>query len=620
MLGELERTRELPAAVPVSWRPRQTLALGAAALIALALAAAVGYALGRRSGATGTATAPPSRLAILAPSLGGTGATALHRQLAFTPDGSGIVFVVGRPDGMNALAYQRLDAAAPVPIQGSDRMADPLVSPDGRWLIAYGDTTAAGATPEQGFRLPIGGGSPSALASNVDIRYAGWAADGALWYTPVSDQRLHRLGPDGRVSVRFPDHAGMRLQQVIEGGRAALIVRAPLGTASGPLFVLDLRSGKETPLIDNPVIEARYVTGQLIYVGTDGVLWAVPLDARNARLGGAPVQVATGVSLTGTGQAQLAAAPNGTVAYIPEEPRSLVFADRSGSLRMATTDRRSYHAPKFSPDGRRLSVDFTGGDGRDVWLLSLSQGTLSRATFDHDGHDAVWSPDGRSLTYTSFKSGNFGIYRVRPGTDAPAESLLASPLLGYTGQWLPDGSALVTVGQALRPGSGSDIALVPNGGRGPLKPLIANPLQTQYPAVSPDGRWLAYVSDQSGGQQVFVRPLAGGGEELQVSQQGGNEPVWGPNGRELFYRATNGNRVELAVAELRTAPELAVVSRRTLFSLEEILGTAPHANYDVSPDGKTFAMVKRSPATRIVVLQNLPELVRKLREASAPAQ
>jgi hypothetical protein len=105
-----------------------------------------------------------------------------------------------------------------------------------------------------------------------------------------------------------------------------------------------------------------------------------------------------------------------------------------------------------------------------------------------------------------------------------------------------------------------------------------------------------------------------------VSQQGGNEPVWGPNGRELFYRATNGNRVELAVAELRTAPELAVVSRRTLFSLEEILGTAPHANYDVSPDGKTFAMVKRSPATRIVVLQNLPELVRKLREASAPAQ
>src|SRR5207244_646512 len=217
--------------------------------------------------------------------------------------------------------------------------------------------------------------------------------------------------------------------------------------------------------------------------------------------------------------------------------------------------------------------------------LSLGQGTMSRATFDHDGHDATWTPDGRFLTYTSFKSGDFGIYRVQPGTDAPAESLLASPAIGYTGQWLPDGSGLVTVGNNLRPGSGADIALVTHGGRGPVEPVIASPMQTQYPAVSPDGRWLAYVSDQSGGQQVFVRPLAGTGEEIQVSQQGGSEPVWGPGGRELFYRRTTGSRLDLMVAALRTAPELEVVSRRALFPIDEIAGTAPHANFDVSPDG-----------------------------------
>jgi Tol biopolymer transport system component len=326
------------------------------------------------------------------------------------------------------------------------------------------------------------------------------------------------------------------------------------------------------------------------------------------------------VSLTGTGLAQLAVATNGTVAYIPEEPRSLVFADRAGTFRLATGERRSFHAPKFSPDGRRLSVDFTGSDGRDVWILSLGQGTMSRATFDRDGHDATWAPDGRFLTYTSFKSGTFGIYRVQPGTETPAESLLASPALGYTGQWLPDGSGLVTVGNNLRPGSGADIALVTHHGRGPVEPVIANALQTQYPALSPDGRLLAYVSDQSGGQQVFVRPLAGTGDEIQLSQQGGSEPVWGPGGRELFYRGTTGSRLDLMVAELRTAPELDVVSRRALFPIDEIAGTAPHANFDISPDGKTLAMVRRSPATRIVVLQNLPELVRHLRDASPGIQ
>jgi hypothetical protein len=117
-------------------------------------------------------------------------------------------------------------------------------------------------------------------------------------------------------------------------------------------------------------------------------------------------------------------------------------------------------------------------------------------------------------------------------------------------------------------------------------------------------------------QEVFVRALAGTGEEVQVSQQGGSEPVWGPDGHELFYRAAVGDRVELVLAELRTAPELEVISRRQMFSIDEIVGTSPHANYDIAPDGKTFAMVRRSPATRIIVLQNLPALVRNLREAS----
>ncbi|HSQ29714.1 MAG TPA: hypothetical protein VLN49_07690, partial [Gemmatimonadaceae bacterium] len=137
-----------------------------------------------------------------------------------------------------------------------------------------------------------------------------------------------------------------------------------------------------------------------------------------------------------------------------------------------------------------------------------------------------------------------------------------------------------------------------------------------YPAISPDGRWLAFNSDQSGQPEVYVRALAGNDEMVQVSQSGGSEAVWGPDGRELFYRGGEG-RPQLMVADVRTSPHLEVTSRRTLFAMSEMLGSNPHANYSISPDGKTFAMVRRSPATRIMVIQNLPELVRRLRGGGA---
>ncbi|HEY8256415.1 MAG TPA: protein kinase [Gemmatimonadales bacterium] len=621
LLGS-EGTMVLPAASPGQESRGRRVVPWAVGLVAAALAAGGGYALGHRSATPSRVMSPPSRLAILTPTLGGTGVPAIHRQIALTPDGSGIVFVALLPSGGNGLAYQSLDAQEPILVQGGARMVDPLISPDGRRMMVYGALDDAGGTPVRAYRLPLKGGTPAALPVEADSRWAGYTSDGGAWFTVASALGLYRLTPDNVVkkSAFFERTVGLRLQQVLDGDRRALMIRSPQGSGSGPVLALDLETGEETALVEVPAVEARYTAGHLVYVGGDGVLWAVPYDERANRLGGDPVQIATGVSLTGTSQAQIAVASNGTVAFIPEEPRSLFFADRAGSFRPAVAERHSFHAPKFSPDGRRVSVDFPSADGRDIWILSQGQGTLTRATFDRDAHDATWTHDGRFLTYTSFKSGAFGIYRARPGVDAPAESLIASPQLGYTGQWLPDGSGLVTVGQGLKPGSGPDIALVANGGRGPIEPVVATSFQTQYPALSPDGHWLAYVSDQSGGQQVFVRRLSGVGEEIQVSQQGGTEPLWAPGGHELFYRATAGDHLQLMAAELRLTPEPEVESRRMLFSLDDVVGSQPHSNYDISPDGKTFVMIRRSPATRIVVLQNLPELVRHLREANSATQ
>jgi Tol biopolymer transport system component len=178
---------------------------------------------------------------------------------------------------------------------------------------------------------------------------------------------------------------------------------------------------------------------------------------------------------------------------------------------------------------------------------------------------------------------------------------------------------VLTTGLNLRPSSGSDIAIVRNGGRGPVEPFVASPFSESYPALSPDDRWVAFVSEQSGTAEVYVRPFSGNGDQLQVSQAGGSEPVWGPDGRELFYRSQGEGEPKLMVAVVRTEPHFAVTSRQALFPVGDMMASAPHANYDISPNGRTFVMVRRSPSTRIMVIQNLPGLVRRLqgsREAS----
>ncbi len=400
---------------------------------------------------------------------------------------------------------------------------------------------------------------------------------------------------------------------IFPGEQTALANRRSLGSAAGPAFLLDLRSGEATPLLEQNVVDMRYAAGFLVYALTNGNLEAQPFDLAAMKITGNPVTIATGVSLTGTGVAQFDVANNGTVVYVPEDPRSLVLVDRSGGIRGAIGQNHNYHSPRFSPDGSRVALDFTSPDGRDVWLLRLLDGTLTRTTFLKDGHDPTWTPDGQFVSFISTRSGTLGVYRVRPGSTAPAESLFASPQLGYTGVWLKDQSAIVTAGTGIEGGSRTDIGIVRNGGRGPIEPLVATRFEEQYPAISPDNTWLAFASSQSGREEVYVRRLDGTGEQVQISLAGGAEPVWGPNGRELFYRASNGSGVDLVLARLQTTALLSVTSRETLFPVSEMATATPHANYDISPDGKTFVMVRLNPASRIMVLQNLPGLVATLR-------
>jgi eukaryotic-like serine/threonine-protein kinase len=596
--------------VPAERITSGSLAVGA--VLTALLFGLAGYAIGYRTGDFDIGSPPPSRLAMMVPNLGGTGIASLHRQIAMTPDGSAVVYVTQSEGGWNAVAYQSLDSESPTIIPGSRGLIDPLISPDGRQILGWSALPATGTF--RNVSLPIKGGTPTELPADIHVERADVRRDGTIFFTARLSGALRKLKPGENRSVEVGKIGnGMLFQQLLSDERRAFIIRAPLGTSAGPAVILDVETGKATPLVEGQVVEIRHAAGHVAYVTNDGSLWAAPFDEKRGTLKTAAVKIGTGVSLTGSGVAQFAMADNGNIAYIPEEPRWLALVDKDGKLRYATNDRHNFHSPRFSPDGTRISTDFSTSSGRDVWILSLTRGTMSRATFDGDGHDATWTPDSQFITYTSFIKG--GIFRTKPGGGATKDSLLSTQGVGYTGEWLPNGRQLVTTLTDVKPRSASDIGIIDGGGRGPLRPIIADEFQTMYPAVSPDGRWLAFVSDQSGSQEVYVRPLEGPGDDVQVSVSGGTEPVWSRDGRELFYRGNSERGTDLMAAAVRLSPVFDVLSQRTLFPVTDMAAAVPHANYDLSPDGRTFVMVRRSPSTRIVVIQNLPELLKSLRDA-----
>ena len=365
--------------------------------------------------------------------------------------------------------------------------------------------------------------------------------------------------------------------------------------------------------------------GLLVYVTAGGGVQAVPLRPSATPAEGPPVTVANNVAITGTAVAQFAVAPNGNVAYIPEEPASLVFVDRQRRQPARHPERRNFHHPLFSPDGRRLSLDFSSVEGRNVWILGLDQGTLSRATFDRDGHDATWTPDGRFLTYIAPVN--------RPGgvTLCCCVSAPAAPRRP-TRCWPPRPGVYRRLA-AGRQRVGDDCGQPPAGSRrARTRRRPARARRRHHPERRPgSARAAGGEPVQRAVRRRFARrPLdllrvgpvrpgrgvrAGSGGRAGPGAgvaDGGNEPIWSPDGRELYYRETQRGRAVSRRGRHRDhagargdPPEAALPDRRHRRH-------RPHANYDISPDGKTFVMVRRSPSARIVVMQNLPALVRRM--------
>jgi tRNA A-37 threonylcarbamoyl transferase component Bud32 len=588
-----------PGASPTA--RRRLVAVG---ITVMTLAAAGGWLLGR--GTVAPPALPPSRLAIVEP---GTSVAfnGVARTIDISSDGQLVVFAVNHPLGSRVLA-RRLDGNAGQVIPNTPNVAHLRLSPDGRFLYSgYGSATMQ--------RMPLAGGGWSPVPGIESTSFLAFAEDSTIWWGSHVGAGTYRHGPDGRDSLVFPTTV---IGQILPGGRHAVGLGQTTGSNSGIAQLMDLRTGEVSTLFGNPIVEVRYTMGYLVYVRPDNVMAAVPFDPRSGHVTGAHVEIASDVSVSGIGFAQFAVAENGTVAYIPGSESDLVRVSRDGQVRVLLEERRRYHSPRISPDARRIAFDHVSSDGRDVWIWSEGTGDLTRATFQRDAHDPVWTLNGRGLYYLAGNGARLDIFRTQLGTTAAPKAESTRVAISYTGTPLGNDAGFLTtvLGNA---GRGLDIVrLGPRGSA--VDTLLATAADESYVVPSPDGRWFAYVSDHSGRPEVYLRALTGSDIQLQVSVDGASEPVWSRDGRELFYRRATPRGTELVAAALQFGAEPRVLRRTKLFDISGYDTAAPHANYDVSPDGRWFIFARPDGANHIVVLQNVPELARRIARGAAVAR
>ena len=351
-------------------------------------------------------------------------------------------------------------------------------------------------------------------------------------------------------------------------------------------------------------------TGHLVYA-QNGTLMAVPFNSKLLELAGAPSQVLDGILESRSGAAQYSLSANGTLVYIPGGMQSstsrLVWVDRQGTEQPLGAAVRGYYFPRLSPpDGRRIAVAI-GEATSDVYLYDIARDALSRFTSGSTDANPIWSPDGKRLAFQSERAGSRNLFSQSADGSGTAERL-TTDVLSVSGSWSPDGQRIAF--QELDPETGNDIWTVGLADR-MAQPFLKTPANEAAPQFSPDGQWIAYVSDETGRWEVYVRPYPGPGAKYPVSTEGGTEPVWNPAGHELFYRT--GNR--MMSVDVSFTPGFSAAKPKKLFEGPWLPTPLTVANYDVSRDGKRFLMLKAAEpdntARHIVVVQNWFEVLKK---------
>jgi serine/threonine-protein kinase len=515
-------------------------------------------------------------------------------------DGSAIVFA-GAAEGGTKLFLRRRDETAVRPLDGTENATDPVFSADGRWLMFR-----AG----RDLKKMVIGSSPTPIGSVQTSRGATWLDDGSVVFAPDASTGLMRIPPDGgapqpltTVNAQQGERSH-RWPTALPGGKAILFI---VGTNSSPddynnsnVDAVMVATGERRHVMTGASF-VRYVpTGHLIFM-RNGAIDAVPFDLASLTVSGTPTPIVDGVAGDITsGAAAFACADDGTLIYAPGHPgasgnsRRLVWADRTGATEPLPLNPALYNDQRISPDGRRFAVIIGATGSGDVWIFDTDRRTFTRLTFDRTVATPVWSADGKSVVYASIDAAQDRTTFYRKPADGSRDQERLGAVDGRAFLMSADdaGKTLRVVKTSKTQGRVSDIVML-NLADGTEAPLVSTGADEYSASASPDGRWLAYQSNESGRFEIYVRNLGGAGGRWQVSTAGGEEPRWSADGRQLFYRIDD----RFMHVNVVSGDSFGTDTPAKLFDGVENVRSDTGVSYDVDPKTGRFLMTRSADPT-----------------------
>ncbi len=584
-----------------------------AAAIGVALLAAGGIAAGML-GPWRTPLGPPpvQRVSISIPGAA-TYAARAGGGLAVAPDGSRLVYVALTEDGTRQLYLRGIDRLDPVAMPGTEGAWNPFFSPNGEWIGFFTDPVTGRGLLK---KVAVAGGPPQTLCA-AEIPTGSWSGDDQIVFAEFVGEGVASLfrvsaagGTPEPVTTLEPDVNEQHVwPDVLPGDRAA--VYSVYVNGASRVDLVSFETGETRTLLDSGV-NPRYIESGHIVFMQDSTLMAVPFDLDDLDVTGVPAPVVEGV-LTGTsigGEASVAVSDSGLLVYARgssaaivtgPEARRLVWVDRQGQEQPLPTPERFFRYPRVSPDGQRVAVVVGTGNAEsanvDLWVYDVETGAGLRLTYEGVNRLPIWTSDGQYVVFSStmdapppdgLTGGWWGnVYRVPADGSGPPERLTTSDDSQALTAVTPDGQTMLYTKIIDNPGRW-DITRVSARSDDAPEPVVSGPFQQGSGALSPDGRWLAYRSDETGQFEVYVQPYPGPGPKTPVSVGGGRGTVWAQDGSELFFRVQN----RVVAVEVEHEPTFSAGAARTVLDGPYIAAdSADGRQYHVAPDGR-FLMLK----------------------------
>src|SRR5438876_9230964 len=556
-------------------------------------------------------------------------------RIALSPDGSRLAYIGGPRSQLLIRSRDQLHAIA---LPGTEGMTNPFFSPDGKHVgfLENGGVRIASIDGGPSIRLTHGGPSITVTDRLTGLAGASWGADGMIYADNDGSNGLVRVeAKAGAVPNRFTtlDTANNEFDHtwpdVLPNGKGVLFTvtysgkKGVKGRFSYAIAVAEIPSGKHRVIVQDATY-ARYASsGHLLYVTDDKRLMALWFDQNSMTVTGEPIALTEGIRAGLGGSADLAISATGTLVYSTGAEagrQELVWVTRQGKADPVAPEWSGefFGSPRLSLDGKRLAVTrATNAEPFKIWIKWRDRGPSIRLTGDGtDNFKPACSPNGRSVTFTSNPTKGSSYVEIEPA-DGGASGAVQFRRTGnlFNAGWSPDGKWLIFMTDVGSSGAGDILAIRPGADTAPI-PIVATAFTETSPAISPNGRWLAYSSNESGKTDIHVVPFPNThGGKWAISTDGGTEPVWSHRGTELFYRDASGNLVAVGVNANRT---FSVGRSTTLFPAAGYESSRFTPEYAVAPDDKRFLMIRpletKSPDNIIVVENWFEELKAKSRK------